>query len=447
MLRAWRTGATLLAPLLLLHLAQRARRGKEIAARLPERRGLGAARPPGRLFWLHAASIGETLSVLPVLEAMAAEDAALEFLVTTGTVTSAEMLARRLPPALAPRLRHRFVPLDVPAWAARFLDGWRPDAGAFVESELWPNLLAAARARGVPMALVNARISPRSAARWARAPGLARTVLGSFGIVLARSAEDAARLAGLGAARAASWGDLKAAAPPLPADPEALAALRAAIGPRPVVLAASTHPGEDQMVIAAQRSLAAELPGLLGIIVPRHPERGADIAALAGAAGLAAARRSAGAMPAGGIQVYVADTLGELGLFYRLAGVALVGGSLVPHGGQNPLEPARLDCPILVGRHAWNFEATVGRLLAAGGAIRVEDPAALAPAIRDVLTDHSRAARMAGAAAAVAQGQSGLPDRVARALLGLLRPDRPADAALPGPAMGGAAHRGTKNEA
>ena len=432
-LRAWRFGATLLRPVLPLYLALRARRGKEIAARLAERRGLDAARPQGRLFWLHAASIGETMSMLPVLEAMAAEDAALEFLVTTGTVTSAEMLARRLPPALAPRVRHRFLPLDVPAWVARFLDGWRPDAGAFVESELWPNLLAAAQARGVRLALVNARISPRSAARWARAPGLARAMLGGFELVLARSAEDARRLEALGLARVACWGDLKAAAPALPADAGALAALRAATGARPVVLAASTHPGEDQMVIAAHRALAAELPGLLSIIVPRHPARGADIAALAASSGLGAVRRAEGAMPGPEVEIYVADTLGELGVFYRLAGVALVGGSLVPHGGQNPLEPARLDCPILIGPHAWNFEEPVGRLLATGGALRVEGAAALAPAIRDVLFDMDRAVRMANAAASVALGQAGLPDRMARALLELARPDVPAGTSPHGP--------------
>lgn len=432
-LRGWRLGAGLLAPLLPLHLALRARRGKEIAARLGERRGLGASRPPGRLFWLHAASIGETMSTLPVLEAMAAEDAALEFLVTTGTVTSAEMLARRLPAALVPRVRHRFVPLDVPGWVERFLDGWRPDAGAFVESELWPNLLVAARARGVRLALVNARMSPRSAARWARVPGLAQAVLGGFELVLARSAADAARLGGLGLARVACWGDLKAAAPALPADAGALAALRATIGARPVFLAASTHPGEEQVVIAAHQALAAEMPGLLSIIVPRHPERGTGIAALATTAGLAAARRAEGATPGREVEVYVADTLGELGLFYRLAGVALVGGSLVPHGGQNPLEPARLDCPILLGPHAWNFEEPVGQLLAAGGALRVDGAAALAPAIRDVLSNDDRARRMTKAAASVAQGQAGLPDRMARALLELTRSDAPAGTSPRGP--------------
>lgn len=421
---AWRLAAAALAPALPLHLALRARRGKEIPGRLPERRGHGAARPDGKLFWLHAASVGETVSALPVLEAMAERAPALRFLVTTGTATSAAMLAARIPAALAPRLTHRFLPLDVPAWVARFLDGWRPDAGAFVESELWPNLLAAARARGVTLALVNARMSDRSALRWRRAPGLLRDALASFRLVLARSETDRARLAAFGAAPLC-WGDLKAAAPPLPADAAALGRLRAAIGDRPVFLAAQTHPGEEAMAEAAHRAVATDLPGLLTVIVPRHPERGAAIAAALGP-GLAVARRAAGGAPGPDVALYIADTLGELGLFYRVAGVALVGGSLVPHGGQNPLEPARLRCPILLGPHTGNFAEAVARLLAAGGAHRVGDAAALAPAIRDVLSDAGRARAMADAAAAVADVEAGLPGQVAAALLGLL----PRDAAV-----------------
>jgi 3-deoxy-D-manno-octulosonic-acid transferase len=421
---AWRLGATLIAPLLPLHLARRARLGKEIPGRLHERCGEGAARPPGRLFWLHAASVGETLSVLPAIEAMAARDESLSFLVTTGTVTSAEVLARRLPGGISGRVAHRFVPLDVPAWTERFLDGWRPDAGAFVESELWPNLLAASARRGLPMALVNARMSARSAGRWARAPGLARATLGTFGLILARSEEDAARLTSVGAARVACWGDLKEAASPLPADQVALATLRAATAGRPVFLAASTHPGEDAMVFAAHRALAAGFPALLTIVVPRHPERGAAIAAQAG--GLTVARRSRGERIEASTAVCVADTLGELGVFYRVASVALVGGSLVPHGGQNPLEPARLGCPIMFGPHMHNFRAAVGRLLAAGGAVQVPDSAALAPAVAGMLTNPGRARAMADAAAAVAESRADLPERVASALLGLLPPATPA---------------------
>ncbi len=428
---AWRIAAAALAPVLPLHLALRRRRGKEVAGRLHERRGLGAERSEGRLFWLHAASVGETLSALPVIEAMAAADPALRFLVTTGTVTSAELLRARVPPALAPRLAHRFAPLDVPAWAGRFLDGWRPDAGAFVESELWPNLLAAARARGIPLSLVNARMSARSAARWRRAPGLVRTALASFRLVLARSEADRANLAALGAPGALCWGDLKAAAPPLPADPAALAALREAIGDRPVFLAASTHPGEEALAIAAHRALAPAHPALLTLLAPRHPERGPAVAAEAAAAGLATTRRAVGEPVGPGTAVHVADTLGELGLFYRVASVALVGGSLVPVGGHNPLEPARLRCPILLGPFTGNFEEPVARLLAAGGAVQVAPDAALgkaaagaalAQAVGNMLSEPDRARAMAEAAAAVADAGAGLPGLVAEALLGLLPP-------------------------
>jgi 3-deoxy-D-manno-octulosonic-acid transferase len=411
---AWHGGATLLA----------------------QRRGLGAARPPGRLLWLHAASVGETLSLLPVLAALVERAPDLTLLLTTGTVTSARLLDQRLPAALSGRVLHRFVPLDVPAWGERFLAGWRPDAAAFVESELWPNLLGAARARGAPLALVNARMSERSARRWQRAPGLARQVLSGFRLVLAQSEADAERLRALGTPQVRCLGNLKDAAPPLPADPAALAALRQAIGERPVWLAASTHAGEETEVLAAHRSMATRLPSLLTIIAPRHPERGAAIAAEAAGAGLAAMQRSAGLLPVKGTEIYVADTLGELGLFYRLAKVALVGGSLVRHGGQNPLEPARLGCPILLGPHHWNFAEPVARLAAAGGAVLIPDPAAarpsppgaasfgaLAAAALDVLTIPGRGENMAKAAAAAIAPQTGLPGQVAEALLELL-PDR-----------------------
>jgi len=419
---AWRAAATLAAPGLRLHLHLRVQRGKEDAERVGERRGEAADRPPGRLFWLHAASVGETLSAIPVLVAMAAADPALRFLVTTGTRTAATLLPRRLPPDLVPRVAHRYAPLDVPAWVARFLDGWRPDAAAFVESELWPNLIAALHRRNVPLALVNARLSSASAARWRRwAPRLAAQLLGGFTHILAQSAADAERLRKLGAVRTTAPGNLKLAAAPLPADADALAALRTAIADRPVWLAASTHPGEEAIAAVAHRALLATLPDLLLVIAPRHPERGV---ALAGSLGAGVARRAAAALPGRETAIYVADTMGELGLFYRVAQVTLVGGSLVAHGGQNPLEPARLGCAILVGPHTENFAEPVARLLAAGGARRVAaNPQALAAAVGELLdAPDARAAMVAAAAAAVAPAETLVAD-VADALLGLLRRD------------------------
>jgi 3-deoxy-D-manno-octulosonic-acid transferase len=419
---AWHWTAAALAPVLPLHLRRRAARGKELPERLRERYGEGAARPPGRLLWLHAASVGETVSILPLIEVLARRDPTLHFLVTTGTVTSAALLEQRLPPELAPRLAHRFVPLDVPRWVARFLDGWRPDAAIFVESELWPNLVAATAARGIPMALVNARMSARAARRWSRVPGLARQVLAGFDLVLAQTEEDAARFRDLGAPGASCPGNLKFAAPPLPADAAELARLAALIGDRPAWVAASTHPGEEALVIAAHQRLAPRHPGLLTIIVPRHPERGAEVAALAGSIPLA--RRGAGQDPAPARQILVADTLGELGLWYRLARLAFMGGSLVAHGGQNPLEPARLGCPVLTGPHTWNFAGILARMEAVGGLGRIDpgpDPAAaLAEAVADMLTNRERGVAQASAAAAVAAEQAGLPDRIAVALAPLL---------------------------
>ena len=408
----WHVAAGLAAPLIRYNLRRRVARDKEEAARLPEREGFSAARPDGRLIWLHAASVGESLSILPLIEELAARDPALTLLVTTGTVTSARLLPERLPEALRGRVIHRYAPFDVPEWVARFLDGWRPDAAGFVESELWPNILAACAARGVPLALLNARISARSARRWGRfAPGLARRLLGRFALIMPRSAEDAARLAALGAQGMAQPGDIKLAALPLPHDPAALAALASAIGARRVFLAASTHPGEEALILAKLP------PDALTILVPRHAHRGAEIAAIA-----PGPRRSEGALPDPG-PLYIADTMGELGLFYRLADVAFIGGSLVPHGGQNPLEAARLGCPVVFGPHMGNFRDATAGLLACGGAVQVADAAALAATVADMLSRPGMAGAMMAAAADWVSAASDLPGQMAEALLSLMPPN------------------------
>lgn len=402
------------APMLRLWLRRRAARGKEIAARLPEREGLDATpRPAGKLIWLHAASMGETASILPVLAALAGSSAAT-LLLTTGTVTSAQLAAERLP-AIAPgRALHRFVPLDVPAWAARFLDHWRPDAAGFVESEIWPSLLRACRHRGIPLALLNARLSARSFARWRRAPGLAASLFGLFDQVAAQSDADAARLSALGARDVTSPGNLKFAAPALPADAAELARLRALLGDRPVWLAASTHPGEEAIVARVHAALAPRHPGLLTIIVPRHAPRGAELAAQ-----LAAPRRSQGAGPPAGAGLWLADTMSELGLFYRLAACAFVGGSLVGHGGQNPLEPARLGCPAAAGPYTRNFADPVAELVAAGALTEVADEAALTAWAARMLADPA-ARRVAGEAGQRAASRGAdLPGKLAATLLRL----------------------------
>ncbi|MCW3473345.1 3-deoxy-D-manno-octulosonic acid transferase [Limobrevibacterium gyesilva] len=421
MLRALYAGAaTIATPGLRLMLAGRARRGKEVAARLPERRGIdGTARPPGRLLWLHAASVGETVSVLPVLAALAQSSPEVTVLMTTGTVTSATLLARRLPElGLQARVLHRFVPLDVPAWTARFLDHWRPDAAAFVESEIWPNLLTGCRRRGIPTMLVNARLSARSFARWRRLPRLAQALFGSFDRLQAQSDGDAERLRALGAPPSLLTGNLKFAADPLPADAAELAQLRRLVAGRPVWLAASTHPGEEAALLEAHSMLARRHQRLLTIVVPRHPERGRDIAARAGS--LAVARRSAGEGPPAGEGLWIADTLGELGLFYRLVGHAFVGRSLGEHGGQNPLEPARLGCAVAVGPNVENFRDPVAILEAAGALARVADVASLVDWVDRMLQDPARRASMGEAGMAASRRYADLPARVAAAVAELL---------------------------
>jgi len=420
LLSLYAAAATAAAPLLRRMLRRRLARGKEIASRLDERFGIDTTRrPPGRLLWLHAASLGETVSVLPVLTALHQMAPDVRVLLTTGTVTSAELLSRRLPElALDGCMQHRFVPLDVPAWMRRFVAHWRPDAVALVESEIWPNLIEAVRAQRIPLMLVNARLSPRSFARWRRMPGVAKSLFGAFTRVQAQSAGDAERLAALGAARVEAPGNLKFAALPLPVPRIELQKLRVAIGTRPVWLAASTHPGEEAVMLQVHRILAPRHPGLLTIIVPRHPERGAEVAALA--EGLPVTQRSHGEGPPEGAGVWVADTLGELGLFYSAAGIACVGGSFVPHGGQNPLEPARLGCAVAVGPHVHNFAEPVAILAAAGALARVADADALASWVDMLLRDAGQRRAMGEAGFAAARKHGDLPRQVAEQLLGLL---------------------------
>ncbi|MGE5268108.1 MAG: 3-deoxy-D-manno-octulosonic acid transferase, partial [Thiohalocapsa sp.] len=258
-------------PLVRYGLELRCRRGKEDRAHLGERLGVASLpRPAGPLFWLHAASVGEASSVLALVERIVATRPPVAVLMTTGTVAAARLLADRLPP----RTCHQFVPIDLPQAVGRFLDHWRPDLALWVESELWPNLVLATHARGVPMLLVNARLSARSAARWAMLPGLAGPLLRAFALCLAQDEAQAERFRRLGATTVASVGDLKAAAPPLAADEAALAMLRAQVAGRKLWLAASTHAGEEEIAAAAHAIIAAAHPGLLTIIAPRHPARG-----------------------------------------------------------------------------------------------------------------------------------------------------------------------------
>ena len=418
-LGAYRGLSSLAPPALNLFLKRRLARGKEDAARLPERTGIASRpRPAGALVWLHAASVGESLSALPMIERVLARLPAAHLLVTTGTVTSALLMSERLPP----RAFHQFVPLDAAPWVARFLDHWRPDLGLWIESELWPNLLLQAADRGIPLILVNARLSDRSYRGWRRWKRAARRLARAFQLVLAQTEADAARYRTLGAPRVAMPGNLKFASPPLGADEGKLAQLRNEIGARPVWVAASIHPGEEIHVGPAQRILRERVKDVLAIVVPRHPEKGAAIQAAMAASDLKIARRAAGEALVPGTDIYIADTLGELGLFYRLAGAAFVGGSLIPHGGQNPIEPALLGVPILHGPHMFNFAAAIASFGRMDAARFVEDSYGLAEHLADILGRPDVRARMGAAAKSIAESERGVIDRVMAALEPSLAP-------------------------
>lgn len=409
--RAYAIATASAAPALRLWLKRRLAQGKETADRLSERFGIAShTRPPGPLLWIHGASVGEARSAITLIDAVRASRPGLNVLITTGTVTSAAMIGEMNRPGLI----HQFVPLDVPAWIESFLDHWRPDAGIWLESELWPNLVRRAKARGVKLALVNGRLSDRSFRNWTRMGRLLPPPALAFDPVLAQSEADAARFRALGVA-ATCVGNLKYDGATLNADPAALAALRAAIGDRPTWLASSTHPGEEEKLLTAHAAVRARHDNALLIIVPRHATRGAEIAALLTRAGFAHRRRASGEPP-GPEPVYLADTMGELGLFYRVAQVCFIGKSLLPLGGQNPLEPARLDCPILFGPHMTNFRAIVADLLAAGGAREVADEVALGRAVADLLADAAARGAMARNARAVVDQGGGAARRMAEAL-------------------------------
>jgi 3-deoxy-D-manno-octulosonic-acid transferase len=410
-LHAYRYLAVAASPLMNLLLSYRLKHGKEHPARLSERRGESkVARPPGPLVWLHGASVGELTAINPLVERIVAKD--FNVLVTSGTVSSARIAEQRLPPGVI----HQFVPLDSPLFVARFLDHWKPDLALFTESDLWPNLIVMSAERRIPLILVNGRLSERSFNRWRRASTTIAAVLGRFDLCLAQSSVYAARYNDLGAPRVTTTGNLKLDVPEPSAETESLLALQAAIGDRTIIAAASTHAGEETAVVEMHRRLRNSFPRLLTIIAPRHPDRGAGIVEIASAGGLSAALRSQGQMPDAKDDIYVVDTLGELGLVYRLAPIVFVGGSLASHGGQNPVEPIKLGAAILHGPHVWNFAEIYSALDAAGGAEQVSDAGKLAIRVRAWLADPRERTAVVKAAGETVATLGGALDRTLAAL-------------------------------
>lgn len=368
-------------PLLGAYLQKRLRAGKEDPARTHERRGNPARpRPAGALLWFHAASVGESLSLLALVVRVRRDYPQASVMVTTGTVTSAALMADRLPEGAF----HQYIPVDHPRWVASFLDHWQPDAVFWAESELWPNMLMALRARHIPAVLLNARMSQESFQRWRYARGTIGRMLSAFGLCLAQNAAEAERLTALGAASVRVSANLKYAAQPLPCDDAALAALRAEAGARPLLLWASTHAGEEVRAFTLHKHLAVVHENVLTIVVPRHPARAAEIAAAAEAAGIPLARRSRGdKLPDKGI--YLADTMGELGLFYRLCPLVVMGGTFADIGGHNPIEPGQYGCTVFWGPVGYNFLTVLEDFRSAAAIVEVADETALAAQVSAAL--------------------------------------------------------------
>ncbi|MCR9085482.1 MAG: 3-deoxy-D-manno-octulosonic acid transferase [Rhodobacteraceae bacterium] len=396
-------------------LTRRLARGKEDPDRIAERRGEASQpRPEGPLIWFHAASVGESLSLLEVIRRLGAHDPALSFLVTTGTRTSAELLAARMPP----RCIHQFAPLDVRAYVSRFLAHWHPDLAIWTESEFWPTMIVQTDDAGIPMLLINGRMSEGSIRSWrwlGRAPG---ALLDRFAAVQVQDdlTANALRQFGLPERKIAVTGTLKEGTPPPPCDETERQALSEAIGGRPVWLAASTHAGEEEIVLDAQTRAAGSTHNLLLILAPRHPERGDDVARIIAASGLRVARRSTGEPITRDTQVYLADTLGEMGLWYRIAPVSFVGGSLMEVGGHNPFEPAALGSAIIHGPHVQNFADVYARLSAASAAIEVRDAESLAVAV-DRLIQPEGSAPLAYAAWEISSSGANVTDRALSLIL------------------------------
>jgi len=413
MLKTYRALTWVVRPAAGLLLRRRVAKGKEIGERLGERYGHpGRTRPKGRLWWFHAASVGETNAIMPLLHALRERYPDIRCLLTTFTVTSARIASSRLPEGAI----HQFAPLDSPQFIRRFLDYWQPELAAFTESEIWPNLILETHARDVPLVLLNARMSPRSFKRWRKQPGMSRPLFSRFDMVLAQDHTLARRFVQAGAHTVHTLGNLKADAPAPPVNETLKAELEDVLKDRPVMLAASTHPGEDEIVTEALENLRGRIPGLLTVIVPRHPERGAAIFETAQQRGLKVARRSRTPMPGADTELFIADTLGELGSWYALSPLALIGGSLVPHGGQNPIEAVKLDTGVLTGPHNENFSQSFEALAKAGGCREVTNAKELANAVAELLSNRAALDQMRAAARAAAAELEGALERTLEVL-------------------------------
>jgi len=399
-----------------LWLRLRALRGKEEPLRLDERRGVSQIpRPPGTLVWCHAASVGESTALLSLISRLQDREATT-VLLTTGTTSSARIMAERLPDSTI----HQFAPWDRRGWVARFLNHWQPDLAIRMESEIWPNTIGALRDGDVPVAVVSARLSDASARGWHRARGFAKSIFEQLTLVLAQSAEHGKRFSALGAPEVTVTGNLKLCAAPLPAPKRAQDALRAAIGQRPVWLAASTHSGEEAIAFDIHAALKNTFPDLLTIVAPRHPERRGEITKELEQRALRYVHRSTGQVPDPDDDIYIVDTFGDLGVLFSVVPVVFMGKSLTSHGGQNPLEPIRFGCAVVFGPYMENFEDLAPSLTMREIAVQVDSAQGLSDTVRLLLGNADQRAKMQEAATGFLRDGELILDSTVHKLEGLL---------------------------
>lgn len=408
-LALYRLLAILASPVVPLFLKRRSKAGKEDAARITERLGrTSQVRPDGHVIWLHAASVGEAVSSFALIRKIHREFSDVTILLTTGTVTSARLVADKAIDGVI----HQFCPVDSPIFVRRFLSHWRPDAAVWIESEIWPNLIHLTHQTGIPMALVNARISERSQKRWMRAQSVFKNLMARFNIILCQSQLDEQAFHSLGASHSICVGNLKFSTDVPAVDEGAMAAFSDALAGRPIWLAASTHPGEEEVVLDAHACLKDRFDDLLTILVPRHPHRGGEVSELARDRRLTVRKRTHSPMVDRDCEVYVADTLGELGLFYAVSRIAYVGGGMGKHGGHNPIEPALLGCAILYGPDQTNFVDIAHQFQEASAVLVVHDAEQLAAQVTRLLNDDGFQQQQARRAREVAESNRNVVDHV-----------------------------------
>ena len=405
----YRVGFVLITPLLCVWFLFRRLKGKESKTRFCERLGYPKTeRPKGRLIWMHGASVGECLSMMPLINKLLEKDKALHIMVTSGTVTSADLMAKRLPE----RAFHQFIPIDSPWGARHFVQHFHADAVLWFESDFWPNMLASIHAEKIPLVLLNGRISDKSFRRWQKAKWFIRPLLKCFSLTLGQSPENARRLKTLGSSRIDCVGNIKYAAPPSPYSQEELKKLLEGIGSRACWCGASTHENEEEMMAFVHADLKQSFEDILTICVPRHPNRASEIEKMFMKKGLSVARRSRGDKITLSTDVYLADTIGEMGLLYRLAPVVFVGGSLIPFGGQNMLEPMSLFRAVIIGPHAFNFKEIVQSGQETQSLLIVPDKEALSATVRELLSSPIKREEIGKRAHQMATSEMSVLDRL-----------------------------------